>query len=482
MKTTKMFLYLAAMAGIGFFTACSDDDDDAPPTGTSVIELTGDLSTRTLSPGNQYLLKGQVFVRQGQVLTIQPGTIIKGDKVTRGTLIIDRGGRIEANGTLAQPIIFTSSLPAGIRDRGDWGGLVILGNAATNIADPGVEGISPPVRFGGNPNNQISSNVAIDDENSGTLRYVRVEFAGIELTPNNETNSITMGGVGRGTTMEYCQVSYGGDDGYEWFGGTINGKYLISFGTWDDDFDCDYGWSGNVQYGVVVRYPSFADQSGSNAFECDNGITDDGFEPLTTGTFSNITVFGPIKTGTSGGSANNQHCIDLRRFTASRITNSVLAGFPRGVRMNSNSVYNNFTTGTGVLFNNIIALTQPETGSGSANNFISGGNAFTGADLRAYWDNNSNQTFFGPASDDTHSSLGINPNLFFGSRLTNDYGSDPNFAVTTGTITSGASFSHPIFSEANRAGFFDVVSFRGAFGTTDWTDGWAEFDPIDASY
>src|SRR5690606_4542695 len=193
---------------------------DDGPVGGSTIELTGNLTTQTLSKDNKYLLKGQVFVRDGQTVTIQPGTVIFGDKATRATLVVDRGGKIIANGTQSEPIVMTSSQPAGIRDRGDWGGLVILGKANVNQPNPAIEGITPEVNFGTTQSNEF------DDDNSGVYKYLRVEFAGIELTPNNETNSITMGGVGRGTEMEYLMVSYGGDDGFEWFGGTVNGKYL----------------------------------------------------------------------------------------------------------------------------------------------------------------------------------------------------------------------------------------------------------------
>ncbi|MCO6485188.1 MAG: hypothetical protein J5I41_05355, partial [Saprospiraceae bacterium] len=146
-KFLPYFLFLAQLGTI----ACTKDNDDDDDDNTDLIELSGDLTTRTLTAANKYLLKGQVFVRNGQVLTIEPGTVILGDKLTRATLIIDRGGRIVANGTVAQPIVFTSNQPAGIRDRGDWGGLVILGNAGVNQIDPGIEGVSPAVYFGGNP-------------------------------------------------------------------------------------------------------------------------------------------------------------------------------------------------------------------------------------------------------------------------------------------------------------------------------------------
>ncbi len=483
MKTQKMFLYYAAAALLGTMalSSCNDDDDDTPPVtppGSTVVELTGDLSTQTLTAGTDYLLKGQVFVRNGQVLTMEPGTVIKCDKATRATLIIDRGGRLEANGTVTNPIVLTSSQPVGVRDRGDWGGLVILGNASTNQVDPAIEGITPPVRFGGNPGNQISSNVAIEDENSGTYRYLRVEFGGIELSPNNETNSITMGGVGRGTTMEYCMTSFGGDDNFEWFGGTVNGKYFISVATWDDDFDCDFGWSGNVQYGLAIRYPGYADQSGSNGFECDNGPTDDDVVPYTTGTFSNITVIGPIKEGDRVSNGNFQHNMDLRRRTAVRIANSVFAGFPRGLRFNAASVQNNFVNGGttgGYLFNNIMA------GTNNSNTYLSGGGA-DAAVVQQVWEDD-NTTIPGPATNAIHQSLGLNPDWWYGSRLASDYPSNPSFTVTSGTIASGADFSAPFFSEANRAGFFDTnVQFIGGFGANDWTQGWADFNPVDNAY
>jgi hypothetical protein len=268
MLTKKMYSWLLGTLVLGAtMQSCTRTaDDGGDDTGSQLVELTGNLTTQTLTADKRYLIKGQVFVRSGQVLTIQPGTVIYGEKRTKGTLVIDRGGRLEARGTASQPIVFTSNQSVGDRDRGDWGGIVMLGNAGCNQVDPAIEGIDPAVHFGGNPANTRSSTTAQDNESSGTLEYVRIEFAGIELTPNNETNSLTMGGLGRGTKMEYIQLSYGGDDGFEWFGGTNNGRYFISFNMWDDDFDVDFGWSGNVQFGVAVRYPSYADQSGSNIF------------------------------------------------------------------------------------------------------------------------------------------------------------------------------------------------------------------------
>lgn len=450
------------------FAGCKDKSTTAD-TETDFVELTGNLTTRTLTANKVYLIKGQVFVRNGQVLTIEPGTVLLGDKRTRGTLIVDIGGQIIANGTVDKPIVMTSNQEAGIRDRGDWGGLVILGRANVNQVAPTIEGITPIITFG------TTNSTQFDDESSGSYKYLRVEFAGIELSPNNETNSITIGGVGRGTVMENAMVSFGGDDGFEWFGGTINGKNLISFAIWDDDFDCDYGWSGNVQFGFTVRYPGFADQSQSNGIECDNGINDNDVAPLTTATFSNLTILGPIKTGSTISNGNFGHALDLRRRVSASIFNSVVTGFPLGVRFNQPSVLGNYQAGTGVLANNVMFAP-------SEANAYRAGTGVAVADVKAVWDA-TNQVIIGAYTDAAHEAAGIKPDWFFGSRLADAYPSAPNLTVTSGTLLTGASFTNAKFNEANRTAFFNkAVTYRGAFGATNWAAGWAEFNPVNAVY
>lgn len=473
---------LSLMAGIlltaGLFTACSSDDNNnnnnsGNPFCPDCVVLSGNLTTRTLTANQKYLLQGQVFVRADQTLTIQPGTVIFGDKITKGTLVIDRGGKIIADGTAANPIVMTSVLPAGTRDRGDWGGLVICGNARVNQPSPAIEGITPPVIFGGEN----------DNDNSGILRYVRVEFAGIELTQNNETNSITMGGVGKQTIMEYCQVSFGGDDGFEWFGGNNDGKYLVALGMWDDCFDVDFGYSGRVQFGLSVRYPSFADQSGSNAFECDSGPNDipsDSFSFLTTGVFSNFTCLGPVATSTQNDagawsyqsvSGSYQHAIDLRRATAVTIANSVFVGYPRGIRMNQLSVYNNYT-GTnpqGFLLNNVMSAPRQT--------YTAGASTFTGAQVQALWEA-TNTMNTSPDLATVYQGLGLNINSFFGTATFDGYSANPNFQVTSGSLTSGAAFTNPKLADS----YFTPTAYIGAFGSNDWTDGWAEFRPVGKVY
>jgi hypothetical protein len=327
-----------------------------------------------------------------------------------------------------------------------------------NQVNPEIEGINPAVTYGG-------TNAADD---SGALVHVRVEYAGIELTPNNETNSITLGAVGTGTQIEYCQVSYGGDDGFEWFGGTVNGKYLISFANWDDSFDVDFGYSGKNQFGLEVRYPSFADQSGSNSFECDNGPNDNVTTLLTTGVFSNFTCIGPRATNAQSINANYQHSIDLRRRTAATIANSVFIGYPRGLRMNQQSVYDNYAAGTGKLIKNILVAPNTTYAVGT-------GMTATVANIQSWFE--ATNTTITAAIEDQFAVLGLNTNLAFGSNVTSNYAANPNFAVTTGLLASGAEFT-----DATLNTWFTATTYRGAFGATDWTDGWAEFLPNSKTY
>ena len=189
--------------------------------------------------------------------------MIKGDKATKGTLVINRGGKIMAEGTAEKPIVFTSKLGAGERSRGDWGGIILLGKAPINQATANIEGLSQPFPYGGTD----------EHDNSGVMKYVRIEYAGIALSPGNETNGLTFGGVGDGTTIDYIQSSYGGDDAFEWFGGSVNCKHLISLGAWDDDIDTDFGFHGNIQFAAAFRERGLADESQSNGFECDNDGT-----------------------------------------------------------------------------------------------------------------------------------------------------------------------------------------------------------------
>src|SRR5687768_14705127 len=202
--------------------------------GTAV--LSGDITAnRRLRADTMYVLRGFVKVLDGATLTIDAGTRIVGDlKVPGSALFVTRGARIEANGTAAQPIVFTSRRAVGSRKPGDWGGLLIIGRARVNRTGTTIlEGSNATIN--GVPQAGIDyAGGTIDNDNSGTLRYVRVEFAGFGVAPNAELNSFTFAAVGSGTTLEYLQSMAGLDDSFEWFGGTVDAKYLVSYESGDD--------------------------------------------------------------------------------------------------------------------------------------------------------------------------------------------------------------------------------------------------------
>ena len=307
------------------FTSCEKDPVVLPPSET--LTITGEITTnQTWIANNDYLLSGFVYVKNNATLTIEAGTIIKGVSGTKATLVIEKGSKIVAKGTNDKPIVFTSDKPVGQRSYGDWGGLVICGNALTNKHDNGAgNGIAEGgigAQYGGTDPN----------DNSGTLQYVRIEFPGIPLTAtaNSEINGLTLYGVGKGTTIDHIQVSFSGDDSFEWFGGNVDAKYIIAYKGWDDDFDSDNGYSGNVQYFYGVRDPNAADQSGSNGFESDNDADGSQLTPITTATFSDGLLVGPLATSTTIN-ALYKHAVQIRRGSRISIYRTVFSGFPYGI-------------------------------------------------------------------------------------------------------------------------------------------------------
>ncbi len=292
---------------------------------SGAVVLSGALTTRTLTTGTRYRLQGFVTVPTGVVLTIQPGVVLFGERSSTASLIVERGGRIEAVGTPAQPIVFTSEFAPGSRANGDWGGVILAGRAAVNLAGGTgiIEGGTGTTYGGGaSPN---------DNDTSGTLKYVRIEYAGIAFSPNNEINSLTLGAVGRGTTIDYVQCSFGGDDAFEPFGGTVNLRHVIGNAAVDDVFDGDNGWTGNVQFALGISNPDIADVSGSNGIENDNDGSGSGNTPLTAPTFSNITILGPRTQTTGAINANFKRGAHIRRNARTAIFNSVILGFEPGL-------------------------------------------------------------------------------------------------------------------------------------------------------
>lgn len=295
------------------------DPDPVLPACTKTADLPQAITTSTaLSQDTCYNLKGVVYVKSGATLTIPKGTVIKGDKATLGTLVIQPGAKIDAVGTANNPIVFTSALPKGSRAAGDWGGVILLGKAPINV--PGgtanVEGIdiSADTAYGG-------TNA---DDSSGRMKYVRIEFSGILLSPNNEINGLTMAGVGAKTEIDYVMVHETLDDCFEFFGGTVNAKHLVCVNNQDDGFDWDLGYRGKLQFLALLQDPEIADDT--NGFEGDNDAQGSANAPISEPTIYNATLCGHNK-----DVAKQQFGMLLRRSTKAHIFNTVVTGFEAGV-------------------------------------------------------------------------------------------------------------------------------------------------------
>ena len=420
-------------------------DINAGETGKAVV-LSGEIKENiTLRSIDQNLLRGFVYVTNGATITIQPGTVVKGEKSSKGTLIVEPGGKIIAEGKANAPIVFTSDQPKGSRNYGDWGGIVLAGKAPVNTGtNPQIEG-GPRTTYGG----------TVTDDNSGILKYVRIEFPGFPLEPNKELNGLTMGGVGSGTTIEYVQVSYCGDDSFEWFGGKVNAKHLIAYKGWDDEFDTDYGYQGKLQFLLGVRDRDRADTSKSNGFESDNDASGSGNSPLTTPVFSNVTLIGPLY-GNSVGKADAeilynttdaangakggqfQCAMHIRRNSALRVHNSVFTGWPYGLfldKANSAAAVKN------VVF---AGMWKEAKDDASASYFLTAGLG--------------NSSF--ASTNDVIKTNGL-------------------YSSVDAAKVAGASFTDAAISDS----FFTKVNYKGAFdGTNDWTAGWANWDPQNTDY
>ncbi|HWA06860.1 MAG TPA: T9SS type A sorting domain-containing protein [Ignavibacteria bacterium] len=418
--------------------------------------LSGSITSNvTLQNTKRYLMLGTVFVRSGGTLNIPAGTQIFGDKNSKGTLVIERGGTINANGNSGAPVIFTSAQPVGSRSAGDWGGVIILGKARINTASgsdtAAIEGISPSVYYGGTN----------DADNSGTFRYVRIEYSGIALSPNNEINGLTMGGVGSGTTIEYIMVAYNGDDSFEWFGGTVNCKYLISYNPVDDEFDTDFGYRGKLQFLLGIRKPGIADVSGSTCFESDNNNGPNNNTPRTQPLFSNVTSIGPKQFDTSVVNPNYTRTGHLRRNSLISVVNSVAMGWPTGMYYDGSGTTCAVQNDTSRVKANVFAGLYTLAGST---------NAGCGFDASAY--TNSNNTIFAAITG----ALLNNP---YGGVVTGNY-SPSFFAPSAGSpALSGANFTLPGMNDP----FFTPTTYRGAFDqNSTWANDWTNFRPDTINY
>jgi hypothetical protein len=397
-----------------------DPENTAYPA-TNVTVSSDITADATWTTGQVVELRNKVYVTNGAKLTIQPGVIIRGDKNTQGTLIITKGSQIIAQGTKTQPIVFTSNQAVGSRNLGDWGGVIILGNATNNQPNGTaiIEGGLDPVKgtHGGTD----------DNDNSGVFSFCRIEFGGVPFQPDQEINGLTMGSVGRGTKIDHVQVSFNNDDAFEWFGGTVNCRYIISFRNLDDDFDSDFGWRGNVQFGLIVRDPNIADQSAgstSEGFESDNDAGGTAALPQTAGVFSNITVIGPYRGNTSNSiDAKFRRAVRIRRNSSISIFNSILTDFPTGLHIDGSASVQNATVANSLRFkNNLLA------GMSTGNNLQNGSSAA----VRTWFSSNANDTLA------TTTGIFVNPYPNFGA--TPDYRLAANSPLLTGASFTDSKF------------------------------------------
>jgi len=338
------------LIALGLFSCDRDlGGGEGPINVPSTTTLTGNINTTTtLTSDKVWTLKGYVYVTDGAKLIIQPGTTIVSDVAEKGALCIERGSQIIAEGTQSKPIVFTSGRPEEQRSPGDWGGIVILGRAKTNrSSEPTIEGgIGRP--YGGTN----------DSDNSGVMRFVRIEYAGIAAMPNSEINALTLGGVGNGTILENIQTIYANDDAFEFFGGTVNGKNLYAYATADDDFDFDFGYTGMITNGVAKRDPQFVDSGDAgNGVECDNDGTGSSAQPYTHPKLYNMILVGP---NVSTALANHNLGLRFRRSTQFTMKNSVVWGWMKGgLSLESNETAQFVKDGVSDFENNSVGTFNP---------------------------------------------------------------------------------------------------------------------------
>ena len=432
-----------------------------PSTG-QVITVSGDITADTKWYAQaKYLLSGFVYVKNNATLTIEAGTLIKGVSNTKATLIIERGSKIIAAGTASKPIVFTSDKPVGQRATGDWGGLVLCGYATTNKHD---EGTGVGIAEGGIGSKYGGTD---DNDNSGILQYVRIEFPGIPLTStaNSEINGLTLYSVGKATVIDHVQVSYSGDDSYEWFGGNVNAKYLVALGGLDDGFDSDNGFSGKIQFGLILQDPAKSDQSGSNAFETDNDADGSLLTPVTSPLFSNITAYGPYTVAsTLPAGSKHEKALHLRRGTMTSVYNSVFAGFPEGLSIDGQKGNSPARADLNDLqLENVIM-------AGMTVNYVEK----TGTVATPYTVAQ-HETYFRATARNNRDDMTLTD--IIGSSLINL--KSPALIPPAGSVLlTGASFTNSRLTDP----FFTAVTYRGAFGTQDWTSGWCNWDPQNAVY
>ena len=440
MKINKLFAFL--ITGTILLGACGKEEKPDPVDPNTILiaeggTLTGSYTQKVVVQGKNVTLKGYTYFASGSTLTIPAGTTIKSDVTDKGAIIIERGAKIIAEGTATSPIVFTSGKAVGQRNPGDWGGIIILGKATTNrTSEPTIEG-GVGRTYGGTDN----------ADNSGVMKFVRIEFSGIAAQPGSEINGLTLGAVGSGTVLENIQVTYGNDDAFEFFGGKVNAKNLVAFANADDDFDFDFGYTGNIQFGVSMRDPEFVDSGDAgNGVEADNDGSGSNATPTTRPVLSNFTFVGPGTTTLGLHNFGNR----WRRAVNFVLNNSVMLNWAKGgFSMESDATVNSYNTGISEFRNNIVhALVDPYRTFATS--------PLSAAQVRTKAESEGGITLI-TAADVRLTSLSLTaPNLI---------------PVTGSPALTGAAFGASLPTS-----FFITTTYRGAFGTTNWMAGWTNFN------
>lgn len=331
MKKNWKFATMVLIAGVSLFaTSCSSDEDPVNNPGDGGEDsyvLDSDITENvTLETGKTYTLNGGVHVKSGATLTIQPGvTIVAQHDETVDYILIEQGAKIDAQSTAAQPIVMTSEK----KEAGAWGGLHICGYAHTNNGSGKSEIGNAP--YGGNN----------DADNSGTLKYIRLEYTGYAFDEEHEANGVSFYGVGNGTTVEHLQAYQGSDDGFEFFGGSVNVKYMVVTSCSDDSFDWTEGWNGKAQF--LVAYQEGESSLGYACdclMECDNNGTNNAATPVAHPTIANATLIG------NGGDAQG---VRLRAGTQVELYNTIITGKGKPLTVETNETENALKDGTSKL-------------------------------------------------------------------------------------------------------------------------------------
>lgn len=331
MKKNWKFATMALIAGVSLFaTSCSSDEDpvnNPGDGGEDTYVLDSDITENvTLETGKTYTLNGGVHVKSGATLTIQPGvTIVAQHDETVDYILIEQGAKIDAQGTAAQPIVMTSEK----KEAGAWGGLHICGYAHTNNGSGKSEIGNAP--YGGND----------DADNSGTLKYIRLEYTGYAFDEEHEANGVSFYGVGNGTTVEHLQAYQGSDDGFEFFGGSVNVKYMVVTSCSDDSFDWTEGWNGRGQF--LVAYQEAKETLGFDCdclMECDNNGKNFAATPVACPTLANLTLIG------NGGEKQG---VRLRAGTQVKMYNALITGKGKCLTTETTETEKALVDGTSVL-------------------------------------------------------------------------------------------------------------------------------------